>query len=154
VALGARERRRNQRAGARRSGLAWAVVSTTLLAATGFAVGLLVGAVWETPEKILPLVTGRGQPGRNRVNCTAPSGDGSGAFHYPVLAAGPVAETTGAGDAFNGGLAAALAGGLGRDQAIRHGIATACLSVTRPGAARSMPASDEIAALLARHDFT
>jgi peptidoglycan/xylan/chitin deacetylase (PgdA/CDA1 family) len=27
-------------------------------------------------------VAGRGQPGRNRVNCTAPSGDGSGAFHW------------------------------------------------------------------------
>lgn len=80
--------------------------------------------------------------------------DGSGAVHHPVLAAGPVAETTGAGDAFNGGLAAALAGGLGGDQAIRYGIATACLSVTRHGAAQSMPSSGEIAALLTRHGLT
>ena len=27
-------------------------------------------------------VSGRGQPGRNRVNCTAPAVDGSGAFHW------------------------------------------------------------------------
>jgi len=74
VAFGVRRRPRNQRAGANRSNLAWAVVSTALLAATGFAVGLLVGAVWETPEKILPLVTGRGEP-ISLAGLAAPEGD-------------------------------------------------------------------------------
>jgi ribokinase len=70
--------------------------------------------------------------------------------HVPVISAGPVAETTGAGDAFNGGFAAALAGGADRVSAVRFGCATAGISVTRPGTAPSMPTRAEIDALLAR----
>ncbi len=66
------------------------------------------------------------------------------------MRAGPVVETTGAGDAFNGGLAAALAGGLGLRDALRRATAVAALSVTRAGAAPSMPARAEVDALLAR----
>jgi ribokinase len=43
-------------------------------------------------------------------------------------------DTTGAGDAFNGALAAALAGGAGLTDAVRAAIAAAADSVTRPGA--------------------
>jgi ribokinase len=68
----------------------------------------------------------------------------------PAVAAGAVVETTGAGDAFNGGLAAALARGEGADVAVRYGCATAGLSVTRSGAARSMPTRAEVEALLAK----
>lgn len=70
--------------------------------------------------------------------------------HVPALAAGPVVETTGAGDAFNGALAVALAEGRGPVEAVRFGCAAAGISVTRPGAAASMPSRDEIEALLAR----
>lgn len=70
--------------------------------------------------------------------------------HVPAITAGPVVETTGAGDAFNGGFAAALAEGRAVIEAIRFGSATAGLSVTRPGTAASMPARFEIDALLAR----
>ncbi len=70
--------------------------------------------------------------------------------HVPVLSAGRVVETTGAGDAFNGGFAAALSEGLDPVAAARFGCATAGISVTRPGAAASMPSRDEIDALLAR----
>ena len=73
-----------------------------------------------------------------------------GAFHVPAMRAGPVAETTGAGDAFNGGLAAALAEGMAMREAIRFATATAAISVTRPGTAPSMPRRAEIEALLAR----
>ncbi|WGH79663.1 ribokinase [Jannaschia ovalis] len=68
----------------------------------------------------------------------------------PAFDAGPVVETTGAGDAFNGSFAAALAAGRDPLDAVRFGCATASLSVTRPGAAASMPARAEIDALLAR----
>jgi len=68
--------------------------------------------------------------------------------HVPAFRAGPVAETTGAGDAFNGGLAAALAEGKDPIYAIRFGCATAAISVTRPGTAPSMPSRIEIDALL------
>jgi len=57
----------------------------------------------------------------------------------PAVNAGPVAETTGAGDAFNGGFAAALAEGMQPSDAARYGCATAGISVTKAGTAPSMP---------------
>lgn len=74
--------------------------------------------------------------------------DERGATHVPVFDAGPVVETTGAGDAFNGGFAVALAEGRDPVEAVRFGCATASLSVTRPGTAPSMPTRIEIDALL------
>jgi ribokinase len=59
-----------------------------------------------------------------------------------------VVETAGAGDAFNGGFAAALAGGAGAEEAARFGCAVAGISVTRPGTAPSMPRLEEVIALL------
>ncbi len=76
--------------------------------------------------------------------------DGAQTVHLPIISAGPVVETTGAGDAFNGGFAAALAEGQSPLAAARFGNATAGISVTRPGTAPSMPARAEIDALLAR----
>ncbi len=76
--------------------------------------------------------------------------DGAQTVHVPVFNAGPVVETTGAGDAFNGGFAAALARGADPVAAVRFGCATASISVTRPGTAPSMPSRSEIEALLAR----
>ncbi len=70
--------------------------------------------------------------------------------HVPAFDAGPVVETTGAGDAFNGGFAAAVARGMDPLEATRFGCATASISVTRPGTAPSMPSRDEIEALLRR----
>lgn len=64
--------------------------------------------------------------------------------------AGPVVETTGAGDAFNGGFAAALARSVDPVEAVRFGCAVAGISVTRPGTAPSMPTLAEVEALLAR----
>jgi ribokinase len=68
----------------------------------------------------------------------------------PAMPAGPVVETTGAGDAFNGGFAVGLAEGLPPRDAVRLGAATAGISVTRPGTAPSMPTRAEVQALLAR----
>jgi ribokinase len=68
----------------------------------------------------------------------------------PAISAGPVVETTGAGDAFNGGFAAALARGLDPVEAVRFGCAVAGVSVTRPGTAPSMPRLAEVEALLGR----
>lgn len=58
-----------------------------------------------------------------------------------------VVDTTGAGDAFNGGLAVALAEGKSLQDAVRFANATAALCVTRPGTAPSMPRRDEVDAL-------
>lgn len=76
--------------------------------------------------------------------------DRTRSVHVPVISAGPVVETTGAGDAFNGGFAVALSEGMDVVEAVRFGCATAGISVTRPGTAPAMPAREEIDALLAR----
>lgn len=75
--------------------------------------------------------------------------DSERAIHVPAMVAGDVVETTGAGDAFNGGFAAALAEGLEPEAALQFGCATAGISVTRLGTAPSMPDRAEIDALLA-----
>ncbi len=67
----------------------------------------------------------------------------------PAVNAGQVVETTGAGDAFNGGLATGLAAGLSDVEAVRLGCATAGISVTRAGATPSMPSRDEVERLMA-----
>jgi ribokinase len=74
----------------------------------------------------------------------------SGSDHVPAFRVGPVIETAGAGDAFNGGFAAALARGDAPRDAARFGCAVAGISVTRHGTAPSMPALSEVEALLAR----
>lgn len=66
----------------------------------------------------------------------------------PAVNAGPVVETTGAGDAFNGGFAAALSEGMSPQKAAAYGCATAGLSVTKAGTAPSMPARAAVEALL------
>lgn len=76
--------------------------------------------------------------------------DGRKTIHQPVISAGPVADTTGAGDAFNGGFAVALAEGADIPAALRFAAAVAGISVTRHGAAPAMPSRAEVDALLAR----
>ncbi len=69
-------------------------------------------------------------------------------IHVPAYDAGKVVDTTGAGDAFNGALAVALAGGSSPVDAIRFGCAAGALSVTRFGTASAMPERDAVEALL------
>jgi bifunctional ADP-heptose synthase (sugar kinase/adenylyltransferase) len=57
-------------------------------------------------------------------------------------------DATGAGDALNGALAAALAGGLSLDVAARRAIVAASLSVTRAGAREGMLTQVELATAL------
>ena len=76
-----------------------------------------------------------------------------GAFLYeygliPAFNAGKVVETTGAGDAFNGGFAVALSEGKSALEAVKFGCATASISVTRAGTAPSMPTRDEVEEIL------
>lgn len=57
----------------------------------------------------------------------------------------PVVDTVGAGDAFNGALAFALAGGAGIEEAVTFANAVASLKVTRKGAQAGLPTADEVA---------
>ncbi len=57
-------------------------------------------------------------------------------------------DTTAAGDAFNGGLGAAISQGMDIEDALGFAVAAAGLSVTRKGAQQSMPGNAEVRALL------
>jgi ribokinase len=70
-------------------------------------------------------------------------------WHVPPFAVHPV-DTTGAGDAFCGVLAARLAAGDPLDLAVRAAAAAGALATTRHGAGPSMPTASEIATLVAR----
>ena len=70
--------------------------------------------------------------------------------HIPAIDAGPVIDTTGAGDAFNGGFAVGLAEGMSAEDAVVFGCAVAGISVTRHGTAHSMPHRAEVNELLTR----
>jgi sulfofructose kinase len=61
----------------------------------------------------------------------------------------PVRDTTGAGDAFHGALALALARGFSREAALRYAVAAASLSCRGLGG-RSFPRRDEVDAALPR----
>lgn len=66
---------------------------------------------------------------------------GERSFPAPTV---PVTDTTGAGDAFNGALAAALLEGRPVEEAVARAVAAAGLSVTEPGAREGIPTREAI----------
>ena len=70
-----------------------------------------------------------------------------GSCFVPALKVKAV-ETTGAGDAFNGGFATAIAEGMPIETALKFAACTAAISVTRYGSSPSMPYRHEILDLL------
>lgn len=72
----------------------------------------------------------------------------AGVFQVPAISAGAVRDTTGAGDAFCGGFAAALGAGRPIEEALTFASAVAGLSVTRDGTALAMPYYAEVVSLL------
>ncbi len=70
----------------------------------------------------------------------------------PAYFAGPVVDTTGAGDTFNGTLTAALAMGEDLEQAAELAVVAAGISVTRHGAAGSVPGREAVYAAIARRE--
>lgn len=76
---------------------------------------------------------------------TVDAGGGQRAEPFTVQAV----DTTAAGDAFTGTLGAALAQGEDLDTARTHAMAAGALAVTRPGASPSLPAREEVLALVA-----
>ncbi|MEM7567900.1 MAG: ribokinase, partial [Pseudomonadota bacterium] len=77
--------------------------------------------------------------------------DGTRSELVPAYPIDRVVDTTGAGDAFNGAFAVALAEGRDPLDAVRFGCAGASLSVTRHGAASASPERGEIEALMETH---
>lgn len=63
----------------------------------------------------------------------------------------PVVDTTGAGDAFNAGLAVALASGADLESAVQFAVVTGGLAVTREGVIPALPRREHVLACLARN---
>lgn len=74
----------------------------------------------------------------------------TGALMMPAFPVDAI-DTVAAGDAFNGGLAAALTMGLSLEQALIQASAVAALSVTKAGAQPSLPDRNEVEAFLQAH---
>ncbi|MBQ8814578.1 MAG: ribokinase [Lachnospiraceae bacterium] len=74
--------------------------------------------------------------------------DGGKASMIPAVSCGTAIDTTGAGDTFNGTLTAALALGKRLEEAAKLAAIAAGISVTRRGAAGSIPTADELNAYL------
>jgi ribokinase len=74
-------------------------------------------------------------------------------LHIPAIKV-PVADTTGAGDSFNAGLALALACGAELEQAVRFAVVTGGLAVTREGVIPSLPRRDEVVQFYRREGQT
>ena len=70
----------------------------------------------------------------------------NGFEHLPAPPVEPV-DTTGAGDAFNGGLAVALARGTPPLEALRQAILAGTAATLRPGAGAAMPTPEDLARL-------
>ena len=105
--------------------------------------GLVLGApAPETTESALAAAVALRERGVARVLVTL-GGAGAvwasdeGAEHVPAIDLGPVVDTTGAGDATVGVLAAALAAGRGFPEAVREGVRAGSTAVLSAGAAAS-----------------
>jgi ribokinase len=72
----------------------------------------------------------------------------------PAIALPAVADTTGAGDAFNAGLATALAYGADLDAAVQFAVVTGGLAVTREGVIPSLPDRREVVQFYQRRGLT
>ncbi len=70
--------------------------------------------------------------------------------HFPAVQVRPV-DTTGAGDAFNAGLAVALAYGSSIEQAVESAIVTGAMAVTKEGVIPSLPRREAVLAFLSDH---
>ena len=73
--------------------------------------------------------------------------DEAGSTHVPALAVTPV-DATGAGDAFNGILAAELAAGMDLRTSVRRAAAGASLSTRAAGAQAGLPSRSEVMSAL------
>ncbi len=73
------------------------------------------------------------------------------AVHYAGIYKVPRVDTTAAGDSFIGGICAKLCEGKTLDDAVTYAAAVSAVTVSRAGAASSIPTADEVEAFLLTH---
>jgi ribokinase len=77
----------------------------------------------------------------------------SSCMHVPAIEVSPV-DTTGAGDAFNAGLATALAAGVSLEAAVKFAVITGGLAVTKHGVIPSLPRPADVLEFYRTHGLT
>lgn len=77
---------------------------------------------------------------------------GSSCLRFPAVNVKAV-DTTGAGDAFNAGLATALAEGASLEEAVGFAVIVGGMAVTREGVIPSLPRRDEVIHFCQQHDI-
>lgn len=77
----------------------------------------------------------------------------SSSIYVPAVPMSAV-DTTGAGDAFNAGLATALASGAGLEAAVQFAVITGGLAVTKEGVIPSLPSCDEVGDFYRKNGMT
>jgi ribokinase len=77
----------------------------------------------------------------------------SSSIHVPAIQVSAV-DTTGAGDAFNAGLATALASGASLEDAVRFAVVTGGLAVMKEGVIPALPRRDEVLRFYRQHGMT
>ncbi len=77
----------------------------------------------------------------------------SSSTHIPAVRVSAL-DTTGAGDAFNAGLAVALASGANLEAAVQFAVATGALAVTKEGVIPSLPDRDKVLQFYRRQGLT
>jgi ribokinase len=77
----------------------------------------------------------------------------SSCLHVPAIELSAV-DTTGAGDAFNAGLAVALASGVSLEAAVQFAVITGGLAVTKQGVIPSLPRAADVLEFYRAHDLT
>lgn len=82
--------------------------------------------------------------GKQGVYCV----NGQENFFVPAFDIEPIIDTVAAGDAFNGGLAVALCGGMNLQRSIICGSAAGALTVTQAGAQSALPDHESLSAFL------
>jgi ribokinase len=77
----------------------------------------------------------------------------SSSTHVPAVPMSAI-DTTGAGDAFNAGLATALASGASLEAAVQFAVVTGGLAVTKEGVIPSLPSCDEVGDFYRKNGMT
>jgi len=77
----------------------------------------------------------------------------SSSTHIPAVRVSAL-DTTGAGDAFNAGLAVALASGANLEAAVQFAVATGALAVTKEGVIPSLPHREKVLLFYRQHGLT